>query len=240
MSEKKHSCEEKSLQLYPLSNKIRHVNPNISALPSETDISESLTNDLTKLEISNYAPSNRDLETFSDLIFGLTNIQKKSLYSLQLGRSRGYALYSDENEKYLWSINTKITSTEQREVLLVKSNNKKFDTSIVLKHTHLSSKSQNEKKARVKVFRQEIWALKTLSHPCVVQLLNYYVSSAELILVENYCMGGDLYHYTKKHHSDFSLEFVGRIFSELVHTVAYLHSKCLIHRDLKLESKLDE
>jgi calcium-dependent protein kinase len=78
-----------------------------------------------------------------------------------------------------------------------------------------------------------------LDHPNIVRLEEVYESQSEIYLVQELCLGGELfdrldeqpdYHYTEAE--------CARLIKQMVSAVRYLHSKGIIHRDLKLENFL--
>lgn len=84
--------------------------------------------------------------------------------------------------------------------------------------------------------REEIFIMCQLDHPNIVRLEEVYESHAEIYLVQELCLGGELfdrldeqpdYHYTEAE--------CARLVKQMLSAVRYLHSKGIIHRDLKLE-----
>ena len=87
--------------------------------------------------------------------------------------------------------------------------------------------------------REEIFIMCQLDHPNIVRLEEVYESHSEIYLVQELCLGGELfdrldeqpdYHYTEAE--------CARLVRQMLCAVRYLHSKGIIHRDLKLENFL--
>jgi calcium-dependent protein kinase len=87
--------------------------------------------------------------------------------------------------------------------------------------------------------REEIFIMCQLDHPNIVRLEEVYESHSEIYLVQELCLGGELfdrldeqpdYHYTESE--------CARLVKQMLCAVRYLHSKGIIHRDLKLENFL--
>ena len=87
--------------------------------------------------------------------------------------------------------------------------------------------------------RQEIFILCQLDHPNIVTLEEVYESDTHIYLVQELCCGGELfdcleeqpeYHYTEAETKE--------LIRQMLCAVRYLHSKGIIHRDLKLENFL--
>jgi len=87
--------------------------------------------------------------------------------------------------------------------------------------------------------RDEIFIMCQLDFPGVVQLVEAYESDTEIYLIQHLCSGGDLYdrldeqpdfHYTEAQ--------CCRLVKQMLAAVRYLHSRKIIHRDLKLENFL--
>lgn len=87
--------------------------------------------------------------------------------------------------------------------------------------------------------KDEIFIMCQLDHPNIVRLEEVYESSSEIYLVQELCLGGELfdrldeqpdYHYTEAE--------CARLIKQMLSSVRYLHSKGIIHRDLKLENFL--
>ena len=85
--------------------------------------------------------------------------------------------------------------------------------------------------------KREVEILQSISHPSLVNLMAFDYSDAEALLVLGYCPGGDLFDVASQHQESLTEPVVQRFFAELVGAVQYLHSKWIVHRDIKLESK---
>ena len=96
-----------------------------------------------------------------------------------------------------------------------------------------------ETKEALEQLREEIFIMCQLDHPNIVRLEEVYESHSEIYLVQELCLGGELfdrldeqpdYHYTETE--------CARLIKQMLCAVRYLHSKGIIHRDLKLENFL--
>ena len=96
-----------------------------------------------------------------------------------------------------------------------------------------------ETKEGLEQLRDEIFIMCQLDHPNIVRLEEVYESHSEIYLVQELCVGGELfdrldeqpdYHYTEAE--------CARLIKQMLSSVRYLHSKGIIHRDLKLENFL--
>ena len=84
--------------------------------------------------------------------------------------------------------------------------------------------------------KRELEIMRSIHHPSLVQLKAVNVEPSRALLVLRYCPGGDLFDLASQTRSPLSPSLIGRIFSELVTAVLYLHTQCIVHRDIKLES----
>jgi len=88
-------------------------------------------------------------------------------------------------------------------------------------------------------FREEIYIMCQLDHPNVIRLEEVYETSSSLYLVMELCVGGDLFQcLDESNSSGYSEEECARIVKQMLKAVQYIHSKGIIHRDLKLENFL--
>ncbi|CCC69149.1 hypothetical protein NCAS_0C01590 [Naumovozyma castellii] len=88
----------------------------------------------------------------------------------------------------------------------------------------------------IKIYR-EINALKHLTHPNIVKLEEVLQNSKYIGIVLEYASGGEFYKYIQRK-KRLKEGPACRLFAQLINGVHYIHSKGLVHRDLKLENLL--
>ena len=86
--------------------------------------------------------------------------------------------------------------------------------------------------------KREVEMLRSISHPSLVHLRAFDHGDAQALLVLTYCPGGDLFDVASAHRELLNVDFVQRIFAELISATRYLHAQLIVHRDIKLESTL--
>lgn len=95
----------------------------------------------------------------------------------------------------------------------------------------------NEEKAQA--LRNEIAIMCQLDHPNIVRLEEVYESETEIFLIQELCLGGDLFDRLEEQSNfHYSEAKCARLVKQMLSAVRYLHSKNIIHRDLKLENFL--
>mmetsp|Transcript_16428 Transcript_16428/g.24166 ORF Transcript_16428/g.24166 Transcript_16428/m.24166 type:complete len:376 (+) Transcript_16428:167-1294(+) len=102
---------------------------------------------------------------------------------------------------------------------------------------HLAKLSEEE----ITRLQEEIDILVITNHPNVVRLEEVYESDNEVYLVQELCEGGDLFEwltssFKREQHPDIWEEKCVNIVRQILSGVRYLHSKGIVHRDLKLEN----
>eukprot|EP00551_Chaetoceros_affinis_P007316 CAMPEP_0203676442 /NCGR_PEP_ID=MMETSP0090-20130426/24550_1 /ASSEMBLY_ACC=CAM_ASM_001088 /TAXON_ID=426623 /ORGANISM="Chaetoceros affinis, Strain CCMP159" /LENGTH=545 /DNA_ID=CAMNT_0050542985 /DNA_START=161 /DNA_END=1798 /DNA_ORIENTATION=+ len=87
--------------------------------------------------------------------------------------------------------------------------------------------------------REEVKILMECDHPNIVKLDGVYQTEEEIYLVQELCYGGDLFDrldaQPQEHYSEAQC---ARLIMQILSAVRYIHSKGIIHRDLKLENFL--
>ena len=79
--------------------------------------------------------------------------------------------------------------------------------------------------------RNEVAILKELDHAHIARALETFDFQGRLYICFELCSGGDLYA-----RDPYTEEDAARILTSLLSAVAYLHSKGIVHRDLKFEN----
>eukprot|EP00092_Neocalanus_flemingeri_P027694 GFUD01030059.1.p1 GENE.GFUD01030059.1~~GFUD01030059.1.p1 ORF type:complete len:517 (+),score=176.52 GFUD01030059.1:90-1640(+) len=87
---------------------------------------------------------------------------------------------------------------------------------------------------------KEVSILQDLEHPCITKVLEVVEDENMLIIVMEYAAGGELFDQVVADHDakKLSEDIAKHQFYQISHTIAYLHSKNVCHRDLKLENIL--
>jgi len=83
--------------------------------------------------------------------------------------------------------------------------------------------------------------LKSLDHPAVQQLLEYYIDADKMYLITDMAQGSDLMRLLKRRHETHkypSEKWVRQIFVQVCEGIAYVHMKGVMHRSLALHNIL--
>lgn len=91
----------------------------------------------------------------------------------------------------------------------------------------------------IKQVQEEVATLMELDHPNIVKLDGVYHIDNEIHLVQELCSGGDLFdRLDKQPEEHYSEAECIRLIKQILSAVRYIHSKGIVHRDLKLENFL--
>jgi calcium-dependent protein kinase len=96
-----------------------------------------------------------------------------------------------------------------------------------------------ESSAVLDSLREEIFVMSQLDHPNILRLEEVYESETQIFLIQELCKGGDLFDRLEDQ-PDIHFTEVGcaKLVKQMLSAVRYLHSKGIVHRDLKLENFL--
>jgi calcium-dependent protein kinase len=112
---------------------------------------------------------------------------------------------------------------------------KKTGTQFAVKRLCLAEISEEG----LKQICEEVRILMELDHPNIVKLDGVYQTEEEIYLVQELCHGGDLFDrldaQPEEHYSEAQC---ARLIKQILCAVRYIHSKGIVHRDLKLENFL--
>ena len=94
---------------------------------------------------------------------------------------------------------------------------------------------KSNKQSEEKEIMNEIKILKSLDHPKILKVLDFYSTSNKYSIITEYCPFGDLFAELQrvKHFDEGSASF---IMHQIFKAISYCHSMNVIHRDLKLEN----
>ena len=88
----------------------------------------------------------------------------------------------------------------------------------------------------------EINILKMLNHPNIVKFIDLKRTSNHYYIMMEYCNGGELHKvlekYIEKNGKPFPEEIVQHLMRQIIDAFKYIHSKDIMHRDIKLENIL--
>ena len=84
---------------------------------------------------------------------------------------------------------------------------------------------------------KETQLLLKLRHPHVVKIYETIETETHLVIVMEMCAGGDLLAYVRRRRR-LRESVAKKIFRQLIEGLAYIHSKNIAHRDIKLDNVL--
>ena len=119
---------------------------------------------------------------------------------------------------------------------------KKKDSDIPLATKKISMKYISVEPLFKTSLQNEINFLKEFDHPNIIKLYDVKLKPDNIYLVMEYCNGGSLKkalnNYKMTYGKPFSEEIVKYLMRQILSAVDYLHSKGIVHRDLKLDNIL--
>jgi calcium-dependent protein kinase len=146
--------------------------------------------------------------------------------------SRNYIIKRNSVLSKNYSLGVKIGSGELGHVRLAVhqgSGQRRSLKTIYKKNLKTGSHRQN--------FFNELSAIKSLDHPNIIKLFEYYEDEENYYLVYEYLPGGELFDYILENKS-FSEQRAIHFIKQVLSALFYLHSKGLVHCNLKPESLL--
>ena len=99
-----------------------------------------------------------------------------------------------------------------------------------------------ENETTKKYLLNEIYILKELNHPNIVQFADLKRTKNHFYIIMEYCNGGELFKALERHKEKtgkpFSQEVVQNLMKQIISAFQYIHGKNILHRDIKLENIL--
>ena len=84
---------------------------------------------------------------------------------------------------------------------------------------------------------QEVYILKKIRHPNVIRLYETFETKKHILFVLEMCSGGDLLNYVRKRRR-LKEDCAKYMFKQLIDGLQSIHSKNIVHRDIKLDNIL--
>ncbi|CAK1604005.1 unnamed protein product [Parnassius mnemosyne] len=112
--------------------------------------------------------------------------------------------------------------------------NKKTGQEVAIKTI---KKCKIESEADLIRIRREVQIMSSVRHPNIVHIYEVFENSEKMILVMEYCSGGELYDYLSQK-KVLEEDEARRLFRQIATAVYYCHIHKICHRDLKLENVL--
>ena len=84
-----------------------------------------------------------------------------------------------------------------------------------------------------RLFFQEASTLTTLKHPNIVNVINFFRANGTVYMVMEYEEGVNMQAYIKKHNGNLSEPFIKAVFLPLLDGLQMIHSRGLLHLDIK-------
>ena len=102
--------------------------------------------------------------------------------------------------------------------------------------------NKDQNKTTSKYLLNEIKIMQALNHPNLIKLHNLYRTNNHFYFIMDYCNGGSLSSildaYKLRFGKPFSQEIIQHFMIQIVDGLKYIHSKNIIHRDIKLDNIL--
>eukprot|EP01064_Diplonema_japonicum_P023154 TRINITY_DN3360_c0_g1_i1.p1 TRINITY_DN3360_c0_g1~~TRINITY_DN3360_c0_g1_i1.p1 ORF type:complete len:972 (+),score=131.18 TRINITY_DN3360_c0_g1_i1:24-2918(+) len=86
---------------------------------------------------------------------------------------------------------------------------------------------------RMRKVQKEAAHLMRLKHPNILRFIEAYWEHGALVIVTEYCDGGDLAAWLTRHRSTASISTKWTIFQQIAEAIRYMHERSILHRDLK-------
>lgn len=159
-------------------------------------------------------------------IMDIKSVQVKGemLFSETIGKPKDHYLYGEELSQNTLSLIKKVINKQSNCVRSMKIIKKAF--------IDLQEDEKN--------FMKEIAILRTLDHPNILKIFEFYHDDKCFYLISEFCQNGDLFEKIHFMNGPFEEYTACHIIYQLLTAIFYCHSHNIVHRDLKAENLMIE
>ena len=232
------------------SNKVSSSNINAKnkkvSIPNTKPKSISKTN---KKVINNQSSTNRNVNTNNEISFLLSNQSVSSMKSVLIKEGTYYQMESEKVSNYIKNYYKKYRTYPKTTVSFYKFGRiigrgafGKVNLGLhILTGRIVAIKSFNKSRlesesAKEKIYH-EVNLMKNLRHNSIVKILETVETEKYILIIMENVSGGDLLSFVKKR-TKLNEKTAKIIFKQLILAIKYIHSRNIIHRDIKLDNIL--
>jgi len=109
----------------------------------------------------------------------------------------------------------------------------------VIRALKIIAKAKYKTEAEIKMIKNEILIMKSVDHPNIVKLFEFFEDEDKIYIITEFCSGGQLYDKIISG-GGFSENKAASIMKQLLSAIAHCHQRKIVHRDIKPENILVE
>lgn len=103
----------------------------------------------------------------------------------------------------------------------------------------ISKSNLTSEQLKSRTIESQVRIMQSVDHPTILKIHDFFEDSSNFYLIMDYVQGGDLFSKMEKY-GRFSEKTASKIMKQLLLALSHLHSKNIVHRDIKCENLLVE